>query len=702
MKRYFYYLFALTMAFSGTLFSQSMNSRDLTVPVWAQVQSGDNPSITINWFNYGFADNFVIFKKLANATTWGNPLQSIIDTSVNKFTDYNVKIGTKYEYQIIATGKKLVKVNDSTTAYVNFSATGYITTGIEVVPNLTKGTVLILVDETMNEGLSNELNQMKADLIQEGYNVVMATAPRADTFDKSKVISTKNIINDIYTQNPNLSNVILIGRIAVPYSGYLAPDGHKDHYGAWPADVYYAVNNSFWTDKTVNNSDASRAENKNIIGDGKFDQTTLATNIVVPYAVGRIDFSKMEMFFDSSFANPEMELVRRYLSRNHQWRTNQLEVVWKGVVDDNFSAQSYPEGFAASGWRAFTNFFDRNDVIADDFITTLSTEPYLWSYGCGGGSYTSAGGIGNSTNMKENKINGIFSLLFGSYFGDWDVKNNFLRSVMAADPGALTIAWSGRPHWFFHKMNLGEPIGTSLLATQNNNNLYYPNIYYNSQYPNGILYTSGTRQVHIGLLGDPTLRMFNTNAIPPTELSVVENADGTITLKWVAPEGQNSKKYVIYRNTDKNTNYVLLTDKPIEETKFIDNFLYDGTLNYMVMSLELDTSRSGTFYNQSLPITGSVKTVSVDEEIAEFSIFPNPVIDNLNISFVANANQSIIEISDIQGNIIYHQIMETSINNSANLSLRIANLNGNKISSGVYLVKITSGKQTSTEKFVVY
>jgi hypothetical protein len=702
MKKCFYSIFALLLIANLNLFSQSMNSRDLTVPIWANVQSGANPSITINWFDYGFADNFVIFKKLANATTWGNPLQSIIDTSVNKFTDYNVKIGTKYEYQIIATGKKLVKVNDTTNTYVNFSATGYITTGIEVVPNLTKGSVIILVDETMNEGLANELNQMKADLIQEGYNVVMATAPRADSFDKSKVISTKNIINDIYTQNPNLSNVILIGRIAVPYSGYLAPDAHTDHYGAWPADVYYAVNNNFWTDMTVNNSDASRAENKNIIGDGKYDQTALATNIVVPYAVGRIDFSKMEMFFDSTLANPEMELVRKYLYRNHQWRTNQLEVVWKGVVDDNFSAQSYPEGFAASGWRAFTNFFDRNDVIAADFITTLSTEPYLWSYGCGGGSFTSAGGIGNYTDFKSNKINGIFSLLFGSYFGDWDAKNNLLRSVMAADPGALTIAWSGRPHWFFHKMNLGEPIGTSLLATQNNNNLYYPNVYYNSQYPNGILYTSGTRQVHIGLLGDPTLRMFNTNANPPTELSVIENTDGTITLKWIAPEGQNSKKFVIYRNTNKNANYILLTDKPIEATEFTDNFLYDGTLNYMVMSLELNSSRSGTFYNQSLPLTGSVKTVSVDEEIAEFSIFPNPVVDNLNISFVANANQSIIEISDIQGNIIYHQIIETSVNSSANLSLRITNLNNMTISSGVYLVKITSGKQTSTEKFVVY
>lgn len=702
MKKIIFSIFALFFVATLNLFSQSMNSRDLTVPVWAEVQSGANPSITINWFNYGYADNFVIFKKLANATYWGNPVQTINDTSINKFTDYNVKIGTKYEYQIIATGKKLVKVNDTTNAYVNFSATGYITTGIEVVPNLTKGSVLILVDETMNEGLSNELNQMKADLIQEGYNVVIATAPRADSFDKSKVISTKNIINDIYTQNLDLSNLILIGRIAVPYSGYLAPDAHPDHYGAWPADVYYAVNNNFWTDMTVNNSAASRAENKNIIGDGKYDQTTLATNIVVPFAIGRIDFSKMEMFFDSSLANPEMELVRKYLNRDHLYRTNQLEVVWKGVIDDNFSAQSYPEVFAASGWRAFTNFFDRNDVIAADFITTLSTETYLWSYGCGGGSYTSAGGIGTSTNMKEKKINGVFSLLFGSYFGDWDVKNNFLRSVLAAEPGALTIGWSGRPHWFFHKMNLGEPIGTSLLATQNNNNLYYPNIYYNSQYPNGILYTTGTRQIHIGLLGDPTLRMFNTNAVPPTELSVVENADGTITLKWMAPEGQNSKKFVIYRNTDKNTNYSLLTETPIEATEFTDNFIYDGTLNYMVMSLELDSSRSGTFYNQSLPIMGSVKTVSVDEEIPDFSIFPNPVVDNLNISFVANANQSIVEISDIQGNIIYHQIFETSANSSANLSLKIANLNGKTISSGVYLVKITSGKQTSTDKIIVY
>lgn len=53
-------------------------------------------------------------------------------------------------------------------------------------------------------------------------------------------------------QDSNLV-VFLLGRVPVPYSGDIAPDGHQnDHRGAWPCDGYYACLEGIWTDNTVN------------------------------------------------------------------------------------------------------------------------------------------------------------------------------------------------------------------------------------------------------------------------------------------------------------------------------------------------------------------------------------------------------------------------------------------------------------------
>jgi hypothetical protein len=350
----------------------------------------------------------------------------------------------------------------------------------------------------------------------------------------------------------------------------------------------------------------------------------------VPIAVGRIDMYGMKLFYDTSKANPELELIKKYLRRNHQYRIGEIETERRALVDDNFSAHSYPEAFAASGWRAFFNFFPSTLVKAEDYISILSTKSYLWSYGCGGGSYTSCGGVGNSTDFATKGTKGIFTFLFGSYFGDWDIDNNFLRAPLAAKDGALTIGWSGRPHWFFHHMNLGEPIGTSLLATQNNNNIYLPNIYFTAQFPNGVLYTTGTRQVHISLLGDPTLKMFNKRIPQPNNLQIVEQPNGYLKLKWDAPKGFENAKYLVYRNTEKNPKLVLVTTSPINQTEFEDKFLFDGVVGYKVVAIDLDTSRSGSFYVTGRPATGSIKTVDVAEQTDwVVNVFPNPATDHI-------------------------------------------------------------------------
>src|SRR6185436_8869270 len=112
----------------------------------------------------------------------------------------------------------------------------------------------------------------------------------------------------------------------------------------------------------------------------------------------------------------------------------------------------------------------------------------------GGGGYYTCNGVGSSDDFSTNDIQSVFTMFFGSYFGDWDNESDFLRAPLGSTTYGLTAAWAGRPHWFFHHMGLGETIGYSTRLSQNNNGLYSP-------------VSSGSRQVHIALMGDPTLRM---------------------------------------------------------------------------------------------------------------------------------------------------------------------------------------------------
>jgi len=67
-----------------------------------------------------------------------------------------------------------------------------------------------------------------------------------------------------------------MGNIIVPHSGNVQPDGHSNHRGAWPADVYYGDMDGVWTDETVNNTASIQYPHVfNVPGDGNFDQDVI-------------------------------------------------------------------------------------------------------------------------------------------------------------------------------------------------------------------------------------------------------------------------------------------------------------------------------------------------------------------------------------------------------------------------------------------
>src|SRR5262249_22985188 len=140
--------------------------------------------------------------------------------------------------------------------------------------------------------------------------------------------------------------VFLLGHIPVPYSGDLAPDGHVEHMGAWPADLYYGVLDGEWTDANVNDASASDPRNWNVPGDWKFDQSEPTSAVALH--VGRVDFAHLP-----ASALSEVELLRQYLRKDHNFRQGRLQAQPRGLIDDNFGLRD-GEAFAANGWRNFS------------------------------------------------------------------------------------------------------------------------------------------------------------------------------------------------------------------------------------------------------------------------------------------------------------------------------------------------------------
>ena len=96
-----------------------------------------------------------------------------------------------------------------------------------------------------------------------------------------------------------------------------------DHFGAWPADVYYGDVSGTWTDtQGPATSTASPARTKNVPGDGKFDQSIVPG--VIELQVGRVDLSRM-----SNFSSSELQLMKDYLDKDHNYRKKNLRATKK-------------------------------------------------------------------------------------------------------------------------------------------------------------------------------------------------------------------------------------------------------------------------------------------------------------------------------------------------------------------------------------
>ena len=535
------------------------DARDYAVLVSASVQATP-PQITLSWAQDTFAvpTSYNISRKSPTSTSW--TFVRTLSGTETSFVDSTVAAGVAYEYQVLKRA----------TGYLGY---GYVLAGVELPLTEARGKVVFIVDNTYAADLATELARLQQDLVGDGWQVL-----RHDVDRNATPASVKALIVADYASDPtNVRSVFLFGHVPVPYSGDIAPDGHPNHTGAWPADVYYGDVTATWADASVTDTTATEVRHRNVPGDGKFDvcyATTLAE-----LEVGRVDLANLP-----SFALPERELLRQYLNKDHNFRHKLVTAQARGLVCDNFGVAS-GEAFAATGWRNFAAFFGASNVMASStWFPALANESYLWAYGCGGGTYTSASGIGSTADFAVNDPQAVFTFQFGSYFGDWDSTDNFLRAGLATPTYTLTAAWAGRPHWFVHRMALSGTIGESTRLSQNNTTA--------SPYRQ---LNAGSQQVHTALMGDPTLRMHPV--APPTDVIAAEEA-GQAALTWTA-SAEPALGYFVYRATDSDGPFTRVSAALVTGTWFRDPVSGPGDYVYQVRAIRLEQSASGSYYNSS-------------------------------------------------------------------------------------------------------
>lgn len=519
------------------------------------------PAITLNWEpdQYGAA-SYQVFRKSKNDTSWGTPL-ALLPGSATSFTDATVFPGQAYEYQV------------SEDAVLGYRGYGYIYAGMQVPATERRGKVILAVAANMAAALDAGLTRLQNDLVGDGWQVL-----RHDVPSDAAPEFVRGLIQADYTADAqNVNTVFLFGHLPILLSGNLNYDSHG--YRAMAADGYYGDMNDDWPTGPSSSPSFFPSD--------------------VRLMVGRVDFYNMPGLGASSPWPSETDLLRQYLDKDHNWRFKLLTAPRRALMANRIGDIG---GIApaATGYRNFEplvgpgNIVEANvaDAAPDNerWISLIASGPYLWTFGCGGGTDTTVSQLGIhglyhdawSTDIVGQGAQVIFAMLDGSHFGDWDHSDNLLRSVLAAPTYGLTACLAGGPHWYLHHMALGETIGFSARLTMNNSTLYQNQSNYLA------------RAIYINLMGDPTLRM--EAVAPPANLSG-SAGNGTITLDW-SSSADAVAGYLIYRSATPAGPFERISSSAISATGFVDS-PGAGTYTYMVRAVALQQNPSGSYYNLS-------------------------------------------------------------------------------------------------------
>jgi len=214
-----------------SLLAQRLESSDVGMGLRSEIliEESGNRAVELNWTLPENTSRLTLQKRELGRAFSEIPLPSISATS---YVDPDIIPGVYYEYAISAETRR--EFSGSNGASVPFVFYGYCQTGVGLMRETSAGrTVLLVIDSILKPQIENALIEYKLSLLQDGWGYREILAPRTETFNSENVEITHSKIVASVKAEPSIRSVFLIGRIAVPYSGEIVPDGHtNDHTGA--------------------------------------------------------------------------------------------------------------------------------------------------------------------------------------------------------------------------------------------------------------------------------------------------------------------------------------------------------------------------------------------------------------------------------------------------------------------------------------
>ncbi|MEZ4757019.1 MAG: hypothetical protein R2817_09340 [Flavobacteriales bacterium] len=579
LRRLFSFWLSVTLLLTACAQSSSQRS---AVRMGATVTSTP-PAITLNWVPESGSSSYSVFRKLPAAAAWGSAVASLSGTATT-WTDTNVSVGVAYDYKVVRSG--------------GGSATGYVRSGIALPAEEDRGTLVLLVETGLAAQLSLEIAAVEQELLSDGWWVI-----RHDVDADAEPSTVRAQLIADRAADPDVKAVYILGHVPVPYSGNINPDGHVEHRGAWACDAYYGDLDGTWTDATVNVPVTAYGHNRNIPGDGRFDQSDLPS--AVELMVGRVDLSDLP-----TLPFTESQLMWYYFNKAGRWKRKELTVPATALLFDDLQWTGYP--LAQSGHMSLTACVGPGQVqevtsSVGPFVDQFGSQPGLWTFKCSTGAQsTGTNGqvtfVGTQSGVRTAQLasisaQGIFNMSFGSYYGDWDNEDNYLRALLGSG-NALTHVWSGIPNWYMFPMAMGETIGHATRLSQNNTQqVFSPQ--------NAGWQGQSVSRIHMGLMGDPTLRQ--VQVAPPTDLVVVP--DGWYASFSWQPSPEPVLGYVIHRIDSVNGAFVRLNEELVQGTSFTSAYPFLPGDRYLVRAVSLINGPTGSFHALSLGalarVTGS-------------------------------------------------------------------------------------------------
>lgn len=485
--------------------------------------------------------------------------------------DPNVFPGRLYEYELQAVWP------GRSEPVIRFTA------GLEIPAVEDRGRVLVVVEQKLAAQIEPGLREFIEDLTGDGWEVIVKRDeprhddPRWTSGNARHVQRLRAWIKQRYEEDPvRTRSVILLGHVAVPYSGSSPSDGHRDHACPWSADGYYGdVAGPEWKDS----------------GNGQFLDDIFPSPLEL--AVGRIDFARLPTFgvpeSDSTSA-AEAALVREYLAKNRRFRHGRAPFPLRNqaIFTTYVPWISTLQEIARVNAAALFGDYRRTVIVAEPFRNNRAfrdsrpPDPCLWAFASG---YSSWAEIYNhhpvlkytTPMLRDNPpAPAAFWSLLGSYFADFNSLDNFPRALLAQPDYGLAVlpssSASGGPRWNMEGMAWGETLGECFLVS--------------TRGPN-----SNFRWVN--LQGDPTLRL---HSVPPPTGLQVSRADGKVRLRWEA--GASGLRHRVYRARSRTGPFQRVSGDFLEESEWeLDP--QPGEEIFMVRSLQLVHTGRGSHWNIS-------------------------------------------------------------------------------------------------------